>query len=194
MAQILAAKLVGDMFNHGIYDLHIHLKRYPVLPDQPPRDRELMQAKDVMSRDLKTLYEKETVATLVQLLKRTRHHGFPVVALPGHGSTGGVEGRGGAEEGILGVILRDQILTLLAKRVFEPGPHAAASMGQLPRPANAVRPVPEPLTADDFMRPWFSSVNIDDLALTQDDLRCYVNLRCACQLPVAPGGGRPEHG
>ena len=41
---IFTAKFIGDLFSEGIYDLHVHLKRFPFLPDQPPRERERLQA------------------------------------------------------------------------------------------------------------------------------------------------------
>lgn len=44
---ITCAKLVGDIFNHGIYDIHVRLKRYPVLPEETPRSREMLQARDM---------------------------------------------------------------------------------------------------------------------------------------------------
>lgn len=50
---ITVAKLIADYFNEGIYDLHIHLKRYPHLPEKVSKRRETLQAKDVMSTDVR---------------------------------------------------------------------------------------------------------------------------------------------
>ena len=42
---IMVSKLVGDAFTEGIYDLHLKLKQYPTLPDEPPRAREGLLAR-----------------------------------------------------------------------------------------------------------------------------------------------------
>lgn len=185
----MCAKLVGDLFNAGIYDLHVHLKRYPVLPDAPARDREPLAARDIMSAPVKTISEVEQVGTLVKLLRSTTHHGFPVVSRGGGHASGGsatLPSTSAAQPRVLGIILRDQLSTLLAKRVFDHGPppsltappaHLAGLSARAgPSAVSAVRP---PLTADDFMRPWFSSLPLDQLGLTREDMSAYVDLRCA---------------
>jgi len=150
----------------------VHLKRYPVLPDQPPRHREPMRARDVMSSTVKTVREVERVDTLVGLLRTTNHHGFPVTAASDTPYAAPGSGPGAAPESpripgqgrVLGIILRDQLCTLLNKRVFANG-----QGGQGPQPAQ--------LSADDFMRPWFSAVTIDELGLTPEDMSSTVDLR-----------------
>ena len=166
---IFVAKFVGDLFSEGIYDLHIHLKAFPFLPEQPPRERERMQARHVMAKGVKTVCELEQVGTLVKLLRGTTHHGFPVVARGGGGGAG--------EQRVLGVILRDQLCTVLKQRQFElrrsPSPSPHLNMRERSGPAGSS----PPLTADAFMRPWFKDLEVDDLGLRPDDLDLYVNLR-----------------
>ena len=36
MLVLMVAKWVGDIFNHGLYDIHIQLLRVPLLPWEPP--------------------------------------------------------------------------------------------------------------------------------------------------------------
>jgi len=36
MTVLLVAKWVGDLFNRGIYDTHVHLSRVPILEWDPP--------------------------------------------------------------------------------------------------------------------------------------------------------------
>ena len=55
----MTAKIVGDMFNDGIYDLHIELKHYPFLGEQPPKRRERLQARHIMATNIKTVSEVE---------------------------------------------------------------------------------------------------------------------------------------
>ena len=61
------------------------------------------------------------MGTIVKLLRGSKHHGFPVVARGGGGGAG--------EQRVIGVILRDQLCTLLKRRQFEgrrapsPSPH-----------------------------------------------------------------------
>jgi len=164
---IMFAKLVGDFFTEGIYDLHIGLKGYPVLPDYPPDERAHLQASDVMAGSVRTVSEHEQVGTLLKLLRTTNHHGFPVAA---HGGGGGV----------LGIILRDQLVTILSRRRFEPrlasrsSPHLGSYFQNHAGP-HSQQP---PLSADDFLRPW-TPTSIEALALTftPEDLVKVVNLR-----------------
>ena len=48
----------------GIYDLHLKLKQYPTLPDEPPRAREGLLARHIMATDVKTVCELEQVGTI----------------------------------------------------------------------------------------------------------------------------------
>ena len=82
---IWVAKVVGDQFTEGIYDIHIDLKRFPFLHDElHPAWRSALTATSVMVKgsELHTLRDVETVAKIVHLLRSTTHHGFPVVASP----------------------------------------------------------------------------------------------------------------
>uniref|UniRef100_A0A7S2GNI2 Chloride channel protein n=1 Tax=Haptolina brevifila TaxID=156173 RepID=A0A7S2GNI2_9EUKA len=166
---IMLAKVVGDFFNSGIYDIHIEIKRYPFLPDTLSPERSVQQASDVMASGVRTVCELEQVGTLVKLLRTTSHHGFPVTKSGGGG-------------GVLGIILRDQLITILAKRQFEMrraasptlSPHLGLSIGMHAGPSSQA----PPLTADDFLRPW-TQTTIDQIftTLSADDLLRVVNLR-----------------
>ena len=166
---IFTAKFIGDLFSEGIYDLHVKLKRFPFLPDQPPPARERLEARHIMSGAVKTVCELEQVGTIVKLLRSSGHHGFPVVARGGGGSS--------AEPRVLGIILRDQLCTVLKHRQFEqrtapvPSPH----LNMPPRGGSSL--ASPPLTADNFLRPWFRNLVVDELGLRPEDLELYVNLR-----------------
>ena len=139
---IMVSKLVGDAFTEGIYDLHLKLKQYPTLPDEPPRAREGLLARHIMATDVKTVCELEQVGTLIKLLRTTSHHGFPVVARGG-----------GAHARVLGVILRHQLVAILAKRQFCDLQQFLGSPHLRLLPRTGPRGAAPPLTADDFMRP-----------------------------------------
>ena len=162
---IMFAKLVGDFFTDGIYDLHVGLKGYPVLPDQPPDERAHLQASDVMESSVRTVQEHEQVGTLLKLLRTTSHHGFPVAARGGGG-------------GVLGIILRDQLVTILSRRRFESRRSASPHLGSFYSSQHGPGTAQPPLSADDFLRPW-KEINLEQLALTftPEDLAKVVNLR-----------------
>ncbi|CAE7776268.1 clcC, partial [Symbiodinium pilosum] len=74
------AKWVGDRFNRGIYDLHIiELKHIPFLEQSPEKKMILLQARDVMQRDVVTLNLVESVSNLTEVLAGSNHHAFPVL-------------------------------------------------------------------------------------------------------------------
>ena len=57
MLTVMAARFTGNVFNEGLYDIHIHLKNIPFLePDVPPiAERNEIVAGQVMSTEVKCL-------------------------------------------------------------------------------------------------------------------------------------------
>ena len=51
----MIAKAVGDAFNDGVYDTHIHLWGVPILEWKPPPKADLIQANSVMTSPVVTL-------------------------------------------------------------------------------------------------------------------------------------------
>ncbi|CAK9030675.1 Chloride transport protein 6 (Chloride channel protein 6) (ClC-6), partial [Durusdinium trenchii] len=75
---VMVAKLTGDLFNRGIYDLHIvELKHVPFLETLPEGEMIELQVRDVMQRNVETLELVVKVSRLVQVLSDTTHHAFP---------------------------------------------------------------------------------------------------------------------
>mmetsp|Transcript_47555 Transcript_47555/g.157617 ORF Transcript_47555/g.157617 Transcript_47555/m.157617 type:complete len:770 (-) Transcript_47555:29-2338(-) len=167
---IMVAKLVGDLFNEGIYDMHIRLKRYPMLPEEPPHERERLQAKHVMATSIKSVCDVERVGKIIDLLNTTTHHGFPVIASsqlqrarPADGNQGTPFQR---KPRVLGIVLREQLVTILAK--------LKAHNWRAPSPG----PDPHALAADDFLRPWFNeAVSADSVRMSADELERRIDLR-----------------
>jgi len=76
---VMAAKWTGDKFNKGLYDIHIGLKKVPLLEHFPEKDTLTIQAGHVMETCLKVVEPQMTVRDLLQVLGGCKHNGFPVV-------------------------------------------------------------------------------------------------------------------
>ncbi|WAQ96350.1 CLCN7-like protein [Mya arenaria] len=79
MIVLMIAKWVGDCFNEGIYDSHIHLQGVPILGWEPPLMSANISAREVMSHPTIVFRTQEKVGRIVDILKKEAHNGFPVV-------------------------------------------------------------------------------------------------------------------
>ncbi|CAN1238833.1 Chloride channel protein CLC-b, partial [Linum grandiflorum] len=111
MIVLLIAKSVGDSFNPSIYDIILELKGLPFLDANPePWMRNFTVGELIESKPgVITLCGIEKVSRIVEVLKNTTHHGFPVV--------GGITA--GATE-LNGLILRAHLVQVLKKKWFLP--------------------------------------------------------------------------
>ena len=103
------AKVVGDLFNHGIYDEHIMFQKIPLMELHLEDERlKLAKAEDVMNEvDLAILPVRPTVNEVADLLKEKPYHqGFLVTE---HGT---------ADEPLKGLILRRYLLILLRQKAW----------------------------------------------------------------------------
>jgi len=107
MLMLAVSKSVSLLFSHSFDDCMMHALGLPFLEEDPPVQLDMLCARDVMEKAVKTLQEVETVGKVSDLLSSSTHNGFPVVTPEGH---------------VAGLILRRQILVLLRHRVWE-GPH-----------------------------------------------------------------------
>ena len=112
---LLAARFVGNWFSPGIYDLHIALRRWPLLPDHilAGYARQLRTC-DVMAKPPLVLREVERAGTVVDTLAGVAHGAFPVVytdrvmaAQPHMGN-------------LAGIITRDDLSVIITRRAFHP--------------------------------------------------------------------------
>ncbi|XP_008286945.1 H(+)/Cl(-) exchange transporter 7 isoform X2 [Stegastes partitus] len=111
MLVLMTAKIVGDYFEEGLYDIHIKLQSVPFLHWEAPATSHWLTAREVMSSPVTCLNRVEKVGTIVDVLSNTstNHNGFPVV----------VQVSGSDESGKLcGLILRSQLIVLLKHKVF----------------------------------------------------------------------------
>jgi chloride channel 7 len=157
MFAIMAAKLVGDLFNEGIFDMHIALAGIPLLDWEPPSMTQKLSAQHVMTFPVVVLREKETVGRIMNILQNTKHNGFPVV--DGYEPDAKVVDNFGL---LKGFILRHQLLTLLKKKCYLFDSYL--------------------LTPEDFKECYPRYLNLKDIHLREDemdrelDLRPYMNL------------------
>jgi len=110
MVVLVAAKWVGDYFNEGIYDMHIHLANVPILAWEPPPLVHTIYASEVMSHPVITFRMVENVGRVIDVLRKETHNGFPVVDSTDFDSEDGTSGH------YKGMILRSQLITLLQKK------------------------------------------------------------------------------
>uniref|UniRef100_A0A672S490 Chloride channel protein n=1 Tax=Sinocyclocheilus grahami TaxID=75366 RepID=A0A672S490_SINGR len=103
MLVLITAKIVGDYFIEGLYDVHIKLQSVPFLHWEAPPTSHWLTAREVMSSPVTCFNRVEKVGRIVDVLSNTstNHNGFPVV--PGK---------------ICGLILRSQLIVLLKHKVF----------------------------------------------------------------------------
>lgn len=77
---VFMAKFTGDLFNQGLYDIHIGLRHIPVL--HPFAERQMLRrcAEDVMTQPVAVLEPIMTVRQLMRVLESNNHQGYPVVS------------------------------------------------------------------------------------------------------------------
>uniref|UniRef100_A0A669C4F6 Chloride channel protein n=1 Tax=Oreochromis niloticus TaxID=8128 RepID=A0A669C4F6_ORENI len=105
MLVLMTAKIVGDYFQEGLYDIHIKLQSVPFLHWEAPATSHWLTAREVMSSPVTCFNRIEKVGTIVDVLSNTstNHNGFPVVVQPAK---------------LCGLILRSQLIVLLKHKVF----------------------------------------------------------------------------
>lgn len=107
MMTLMAARFTGNVFNEGLYDIHIHLKHIPFLEPEVPTiaERHEIVAGQVMSTEVKCLRPVERVGVVYDLLKSVGHGNFPIVDTASSGT-------------LYGTASRSMLCTLLQRRAF----------------------------------------------------------------------------
>ncbi|KAK3520755.1 hypothetical protein QTP70_032293 [Hemibagrus guttatus] len=111
MLVLMTAKIVGDYFIEGLYDVHIRLQSVPFLHSEAPATSHWLTAREVMSSPVTCFNRVEKVGTIVDVLSATstNHNGFPVIMQAGTSDEPGK---------LCGLILRSQLIVLLKHKVF----------------------------------------------------------------------------
>lgn len=159
MMTLMIAKWVGDQFDVGIYDVHIHLKKQPLLEWEAEQEMHRFLAADVMSKDVVTLPPVCRVSDLVTILTKYQHNGFPVVV--DHESGSGVK--------MLGLMLRSDLITLLQNRIWGELSGDSTNQAILPKVA-FLKKYPQRTPIGDVSLPVFDT--LDNLWM---DIQSYYN-------------------
>jgi hypothetical protein len=80
MLTLMPARWVGNLFNEGLYDIHINLKKIPFLEKDAPRHVECSLVSQIMATNVKSLRMIEKVSVVHQMLLNCTHQCFPVTA------------------------------------------------------------------------------------------------------------------
>ena len=109
MLSIGISKQVGDLFNRGLYDIHIGLNKIPMLDATADfANQDLHDARSIMSVSIVSFVEIVPHGRLQELIETNSHHGFPVT------SSGEPAGSPNTGRVFAGIISRQRIMELLA--------------------------------------------------------------------------------
>mmetsp|Transcript_15883 Transcript_15883/g.35760 ORF Transcript_15883/g.35760 Transcript_15883/m.35760 type:complete len:511 (-) Transcript_15883:28-1560(-) len=163
MLTLMAARFTGNVFNEGLYDIHIQLRKIPFLEAEVPSlaEHHEIVAGQVMSTDVKCLRPVERAGVVHDLLRSCSHGTFPIVDT----SSGGT---------LYGTASRSTLCTLLQRRAFgQPeallDEHGTGSLG--PRRLS-------PLVQWDAIEKVYPRYpTIEDVDMAPGDRSCWLDLR-----------------
>ncbi|XP_062570699.1 H(+)/Cl(-) exchange transporter 7-like isoform X2 [Saccostrea cucullata] len=118
MIVLIVAKWVGDIFNEGIYDMHIHIQGVPILGWEPSSVLTNLSAREVMSHPVSVFRMRESVGRIMEVLQNEMHNGFPVVENFDPDIQSSSEEEEMSFGTYRGIILRSQLLVLLKQRIY----------------------------------------------------------------------------
>ncbi|XP_010595736.2 H(+)/Cl(-) exchange transporter 7 isoform X2 [Loxodonta africana] len=154
MLVLMTAKIVGDVFIEGLYDMHIQLQSVPFLHWEAPVTSHSLTAREVMSTPVTCLRRREKVGVIVDVLSNpaSNHNGFPVVD--------DVDNTQPAR--LQGLILRSQLIVLLKHKVFVERSHLGL--------------VQRRLRLKDFRDAYPRFPPIQSIHVSQDERECTMDL------------------
>ncbi|XP_072047747.1 H(+)/Cl(-) exchange transporter 6-like [Amphiura filiformis] len=79
MVVLMVAKWSGDLFNKGLYDIHVHLKGVPHLEWEASKKVEKLRVHEIMETNLTYLYPHTRVRSVISILRTTMHHAYPII-------------------------------------------------------------------------------------------------------------------
>ena len=118
MTTLVAARWLGNVFNEGIYDLHITLRKWPLLKDHIPSASRVhtLRVCDIMAKPPLALEEVERAGTALSALAATQHNAFPVVFSAGMMDAHPRLGT------LAGIISRKHLAVILVRKAFHSAP------------------------------------------------------------------------
>ena len=166
MFTLMAARFTGNVFNEGLYDIHIKLKSIPFLEPEVPTiaEKHEIVAGQVMSTDVKCLRPVERAGVVYDLLRNCSHGTFPIVDTASSGT-------------LYGTAARSMLCTLLQRRAF--GPADALSDYDEGGGCDSLGPRRlSPLVQwDTIERVYPRYPSIDDVDMRAGDRNCWLDLR-----------------
>jgi len=79
---VVVSKHLADLYNKGIYDIHIDLLGIPMMEAAASVKARFIAARHIMSTPVQVLPIQARVKDVLDILKRTSHNAFPVVDTP----------------------------------------------------------------------------------------------------------------
>jgi chloride channel 7 len=167
MLTLMAARFTGNVFNEGLYDIHIHLKDIPFMEAEVPpvAERHEIVAGQVMSTEVKCLRPVERAGVVYDLLRSCSHGTFPIVDTASGGT-------------LYGTASRSMLCTLLQRRAFGP-PDALDDYDGANGGCDSLGPRRlSPLVQwDTIERAYPRYPTIDDVEMRSGDRNCWLDLR-----------------
>jgi len=140
MLTLMAAKWSGDLFNMGLYDIHIELKSVPFLEFDPPRTSHMMLVKDALNRKdkppLVCLPALARVGDIVEVLSSVKHNGFPVIYNEESMARFEASQTRPPIGALCGYVIRDDLIAMLKSKKFIPPPDEVTSTSYQSRDSN----------------------------------------------------------
>lgn len=164
MLTLMAARFTGNVFNEGLYDIHIHLKNIPFLePDVPTiAERSEIVAGQVMSTEVKCLRPVERAGVVYDLLRSCGHGTFPIVDMASGGT-------------LYGTASRYMLCTLLQRRAF--GSPDVLEDYDTPHQNLGPRRLSPLVQWDTIERAYPRYPKIDQVEMRESDRNCWLDLR-----------------
>ncbi|XP_070203542.1 H(+)/Cl(-) exchange transporter 7-like isoform X3 [Littorina saxatilis] len=156
MITLMISKWVGDFFTTGLYDMNVEVSGIPLLSWEPPPLSDNVRVSEFMSHPVLLLMPREKVGHILDILQNETFHGFPIIEQD-PSSVLQYKGK------LRGIVLRDQLLTLLQKKAFAPeGMKTSVKV-----------------STQEFNDPYPVSqrVSIKDLEITEDEKHCVLDFK-----------------
>jgi len=181
MLVLLVAKGVGDATGvSAVYDLHIGLKRLPVMPEKPESFLRHITAADASSPHVISFKRVMQVRELVDTLLSCNHNGFPVyedpqpcgdpcMDSPLYGSTDALNNLSNPPKpAFAGFVMRSHLLYVLGtRRAFQ----------EDPQPTGLSQHIAYSLESSEFSKATSTrGRRVEDLKLEPSDLEMYIDL------------------
>ena len=172
----ITARFVGNVFNLGLYDMHIELRRVPFLEWNPPKWFRRLRVRHIMTpyEKLQTVRTVEKASRILELLQHTSHSAFPVTVTHMGKRT------------LAGIVMRKHLCVLLSTqykaRTLKPR-HAVRERATFAWLHRSLHGLAKAKTAADAALPWkaFEAlypryVSASTLSLTEKERALYVDL------------------